>query len=197
VVEEKANRIIEILLSTVRPRQVLFGKVVGIGLMGLAQLILVSAVAIIAVIKTQIINLPTVGVTAVAGGLLWFVLGFVFYALLYAAAGSLISRQEDLGSVTVPITMLILGSYLAFFWVLGNPDNPIAVGLSILPPFAPTLMPARMATGDAQAWQVGLAVLLMLAAIVGMNALAARIYSNSVLRIGSRVKLADAWRGRA
>jgi ABC-2 type transport system permease protein len=197
VVEEKANRIIEILLSTVRPRQVLFGKVVGIGLMGLAQLLLVSAVALVAVTKTQIINVPTVGVTAVAGGLLWFVLGFVFYALLYAAAGSLISRQEDLGAVTVPITMLILGSYLAFFWVLGNPDNPVAIGLSILPPFAPTLMPARMATGDAQAWQVVLAVVLMLAAIAGMNALAARIYSNSVLRIGSRVKLLEAWRGRA
>ena len=197
VVEEKANRIIEILLSTVRPRQLLFGKVVGIGLMGVSQLILVSAVALIAVAKTQVINLPTVGVTAVAGGLLWFVLGFVFYALLYASAGSLISRQEDLGAVTVPITILILGSYLAFFWVLGNPDNPIGVGLSVLPPFAPTLMPARMATGDAQAWQVVLAVVLMLGAIAGMNALAARIYSNSVRLVGTRVKLADAWRGRA
>ncbi len=65
------------------------------------------------------------------------------------------------------------------------------------PPFAPVLMPARMATGDAQAWQVVLAVGLTLAAIGGMNALAARIYSNSVLRVGSRVKLVDAWRGRA
>lgn len=197
VVEEKANRIIEILLSTVRPRQVLFGKVVGIGLMGFAQLALVGAVALVAVAKTQVINVPTVGVTAVAGGLLWFVLGFVFYALLYAAAGSLISRQEDLGAVTVPITMLILGSYLAFFWITANPDNPVAIGLSMLPPFAPTLMPARMATGDAQAWQVVVAIVLMLGAIAGMNALAARIYSNSVLLVGTRVKLADAWRGRA
>jgi ABC-2 type transport system permease protein len=197
VVEEKANRIIEILLSTVRPRQLLFGKVVGIGLMGFVQLALVGAVALVAVTKTQIINLPNVGVTAVAGGLLWFVLGFMFYALLYAAAGSLISRQEDLGAVTVPITMLILGSYLAFFWVVANPDNPVGIGLSMLPPFAPTLMPARMATGDAQVWQVVVAVVLMLLAIAGMNALAARIYSNSVLRIGSRVKLAEAWKGRA
>jgi ABC-2 type transport system permease protein len=197
VVEEKANRIIEILLSTVRPRQLLFGKVVGIGLVGFVQLLLLGAVALVAVAKTQVINVPNVGVTAVAGGLLWFVLGFVFYALIFAAGGSMVSRQEDVGAVTGPITMLIVGTYFAFFWVAANPDNPLGVVLSVIPPFAPILMPARMATGDAQAWQVVLAIGLTLAAIGGMNALAARIYSNSVLRVGSRVKLLEAWRGRA
>ena len=108
----------------------------------------------------------------------------------------MVSRQEDLGAVTMPITMLIIGTHLAFFWVVGNPDNPIAVALSVTPPFAPVLMPARMATGDAQAWQVVLAIVLTVAAIAGLNALAARIYSNSVLRIGSRVRLAEAWTGR-
>jgi len=196
VVEEKANRIVEILLSTVRPRELLFGKVVGIGLVGFIQLVLLGAVALVAVMKTQAITVPAVGVTAVLGGLLWFVLGFLFYALLYAAGGSLVSRQEDIGAVTAPIQVVILGSYLAFFWVVANPANPIGTVLSVLPPFAPVLMPARMATGDAQAWQVVLAVALMLGGIVGMNALAARIYSNSVLRVGSRVRLADAWRGR-
>ena len=196
VVEEKANRIVEILLSTVRPREMLFGKVVGIGLVGFIQLVLLGAVALVAVMKTQAISVPAVGVTAVLGGLLWFVLGFVFFALIYAAAGSMVSRQEDAAPVVAPIGILIIGSYLAFFWVEANPTNPIGIVLSLLPPFAPVLMSARMATGDAQAWQVVLAVLLMLGAIVGMNALAARIYSNSVLRIGSRVRLADAWRIR-
>ena len=147
--------------------------------------------------KTQAISVPTVGVTAVLGGLLWFVLGFVFYALIYAAGASLVSRQEDLAMVTAPISILIVGPYVAFFWMVANPGNPIGIALSLVPPFAPVLMSARMATGDAQAWQVVLAVLLMVAAIGGMNALAARIYSNSVLRIGSRVRLAEAWRGRA
>jgi ABC-2 type transport system permease protein len=195
VVEEKANRIIEILLSTVRPRQLLFGKVVGIGLMGFLQLLLLGAVALVAVKQTQVIDLPTVGVTAVLGGLLWFVLGFVFYALIYAAGGSLVSRQEDLAAVTGPITMLIVGTYLAFFWVVANPDNPVATLLSVIPPFAPVLMPARMAAGDAQAWEIVVAVVLTLLGIAGLNALAARIYSNSVLRVGSRVKLLEAWRG--
>jgi ABC-2 type transport system permease protein len=197
VVEEKANRIVEILLSTVRPRQLLFGKVVGIGLVGFLQLFLLGVVAIIAVMKTHVIAVPSVGVTAVAAGLLWFVLGFIFFALIYAAGGSLVSRAEDAGAVTVPITLLIVGAYLSYFWVVSNPDSPIAAGLSMIPGFAPVLMPARMATGDAQAWQVVVAVVLTIGGIVALNALAARIYANSVLRIGSRVKLSDAWSGDA
>lgn len=196
VVEEKSNRIVEILLSTVRPRQLLLGKVIGIGLVGLLQLTLLGIVALITVSKTQVVNVPNVGVESVVGGLVWFILGFLFYALIYAAAGSLVSRQEDIGSVTGPLTMLIVATYLAFFWVEANPQNPIGVGLSVLPPFAPILMPARIATGDAQGWQVAIAVVLELAAIAGLNSLAARIYANSVMRIGSRVRLAEAWRGR-
>ena len=196
VVEEKANRIVEILLSTVRPWQLLFGKVIGIGLVGILQLVLVGAAAILAVVRTQVLSVPSVGVIAIVGGLFWFVLGFLLYAILYAAGGSLVSRQEDLGAVTTPITMIVLGTYLAFFWVVGNPDSPVAVALSIFPAFAPVLMPARMATGDAQAWQVVLAAALTVASIAGLNALGARIYANSVMRTGVRIKLRQAWGGR-
>ena len=79
------------------------------------------------------ISVPNVGFTAIAGGLMWFVLGFLLYALVYAAGGSLVSRQEDLASVTSPLTMLVLVTYLAFFWVEANPTNPIGVALSIIP----------------------------------------------------------------
>ncbi len=195
VVEEKANRIIEILLATVRPRQLLLGKVVGIGMVGLLQLALLGATALITARRFEAINIPDVGIVAVAGGLLWFVLGFVLYALLYAAAGSLVSRQEDIASVTSPLTMLVVATYLVFFWVTANPDNPLGIALSVIPPFAPILMPARIATGDAQLWQVVVAVILTLAEIALLNALAARIYANSVMRIGTRVKLMQAWRG--
>ena len=195
VVEEKANRIIEILLATVRPRQLLLGKVVGIGLVGLLQLVILGVVAIFVVTRTQAISVPSVTFEAVAGGLLWFVLGFVLFALMFAAAGSLVSRQEDLGAVTTPITLLIVGSYIAFFWAGANPDAPLAIALSIIPPFAPVIMASRIATGDAQLWQVLVAVVLTLVEIAALNALAARIYQNSVLRVGSRVRLLEAWRG--
>jgi ABC-2 type transport system permease protein len=195
VVEEKANRIIEILMSTVRARQLLFGKVVGIGLLGMIQLVLVAAVALVTVLETQVVSVPSIEVVSVLGGLLWFALGFVFFALIFAAGGSMVSRQEDLGAVTAPISMLLVGTYIAYFWVVANPTNPLAIGLSLLPPFAPILMPARMAAGDAAAWQVLAAVALMVAAIIGMNWLAARIYVNSVLRVGSRVRWRQAWRG--
>jgi ABC-2 type transport system permease protein len=195
VVEEKANRIVEILLSTIRARQLLFGKVLGVGLVGLCQLVVVGGASLLVAGRLQLINIPTVGVSSVVGGLIWFVLGFVLYAMLYAAAGSLVSRQEDLAAVTSPLTVLVLGSYLAFFWVIANPTSPAAVILSVLPPFAPIMMPARMATGDATAWQLAVAAVLTLGMIAALNVLAARIYANSVLRLGSRVSLRQAWSG--
>ncbi len=196
VVEEKQNRIVEILLSTVRPRLLLFGKVIGIGLLGIIQLLILSAVALLAVSQTQVISLPDIGVGAVASGILWYVLGFVFFALVYAAGGSLVSRQEDLQAVLTPITIVVVGTYLGFFWVVANPNNPLAIGLSMLPAMSPILMPARMASGEAQAWQVVVAVVLSIAATYGVNRLAARIYTNSVLKVGSRVSWMEALQGQ-
>lgn len=95
VVEEKANRIVEILLAAIKPRQLLLGKVIGIGLVGTLQMLLVGAAGLIAVSQTHVLSLPTVGVAAAAGGVLWFVLGFLLYALLYAAAGSLVHRYAN------------------------------------------------------------------------------------------------------
>jgi ABC-2 type transport system permease protein len=197
VVEEKANRIIEILLSTVRARQLLFGKVVGIGLVGLLQLIVLGLVALATISRFQVVTVPNVGLEAVAGGLMWYVLGFLFYAFIFVAAGSMVSRQEDIGSVTGPLSMVVVGTYLAFFWVTANPDTLVAVLLSVIPPFDLVIMPGRMATGDATVWQVLLSVALTVAAIFGLNILAARIYTNSVLRIGTRVRWREAWRGAA
>ena len=195
VVEEKQNRIVEILLSTIRPSQLLLGKVIGIGLLGIIQLLVLGVVSLAVVSQTQVISLPDIGFGAVFAGILWFVLGFVFYALLYAAGGSLVSRQEDLQPVLTPITVIIVGTYLAFFWVVANPVIPVAVALTMLPALSPELMPARMATGEAQAWQVVVAVVLSIAATAGVTWLAARIYGNSVLRVGTRVGWLDALGG--
>jgi ABC-2 type transport system permease protein len=92
--------------------------------------------------------------------------------------------------------MVLIGSYIALFFSLANPTSPVAVGLAMLPPLAPVLMPVRMASGDAAVWQVLVSIALTVATIAALNVLAARIYANSVLRIGARISLREAWRGQ-
>ena len=196
VVEEKATRIIEILLATVRPSRLLTGKIVGIGLVGLLQLSIIAAVAFVLITLTKVVSIPTFTFTAILGYLMWFMLGFLLYATAYAAVAATVSRQEEVQGATAPIQIFLILSYVLVFATLGNLSGPLATVASILPPFAPTLMSVRMAGSDVPAWQVGLAVGLMLVSIGGLIWLAGRIYSNSVLRLGAPVRLRDALRGK-
>ena len=197
VAEEKESRIVEILLATLRPGQLLLGKVVGIGLVGLLQLAIIGAVALILIERTHVVTIPAFGAGDIAGGLLWFVLGFSLYAILFAAAGSLVSRVQEVQMATLPVIMALIVAYLAgFAVVLPDPGSPVSTVLSVVPFLAPVLMPERMATGDALAWQVVLAVALTLVAIGAATWLASRIYGNSVLKTGARVRLGEALQGR-
>lgn len=200
VVEEKANRIVEILLSTVRPEQLLLGKVLGIGLVGLLQLSIIGAVAIVLASVTRVFTVPTVAVVVVLAGILWFVLGFLLYSVLFAAAGSLVSRSEDVQSAVLPMTMLAIISYFVAIGVLtpmfsGAPMSSTGVLLAMIPPISPVIMPTGMATGDIAPWQWLLAVVLTLLFGTAATWLAARIYAYSVLKIGARVDLREALRG--
>jgi ABC-2 type transport system permease protein len=201
VVEEKANRIVEILLSTVRPVQLLIGKVVGIGLVGLFQFTIIGVFAFILTTVTGVLTVPAAGAGVILGGLLWFVLGYFLYAILFAAAGSLVSRQEEVQGVVLPIAMLAIISWFVAVGVLtpmfnGQPMSSTGVLLGFVPFFAPVILPTGMATGDIAPWQVLLSVALTLLMSAAATWIAARIYSNSVLRIGARVKLGDALRRR-
>jgi len=118
------------------------------------------------------------------------------YAMALAAAASLVSRQEEVACVTTPISVFLVLSYLLVFVVVSDPISMRSTVLSLLPPFAPVLMPVRMATGDATAWQVPLAFALTLATAGVLTWLAGRIYANLVLRLGARVRFLDALRGR-
>jgi len=195
VVEEKATRIMEILLATIRPSRLLAGKVIGIGLVGLLQLTIVGAAALIAVRVTNVAAIPAFGVAAILGDIFWFLLGFLFYATAYAAVASLVSRQEEVQSAVAPIGILQIAGYLLVYAALPNPSGPLATVCSLLPPFAPYLMAVRMAASDVPFWQVGLAVALTLASIVGLTWLAGRMYTNAAMRIGARVRFMDAFRG--
>lgn len=197
VAEEKESRIVEILLATVRPGQLLLGKVIGIGLVGLLQLAIIGAVALLLMARTHVVTLPTFGAADIAGGLLWFVLGFALYAILFAAAGSLVSRVQEVQMATLPVIVALLVGYLAgFAVVLPDPGSPASTVLSVVPFLAPVLMPERLASGDALVWQVVLAVALTLVCIGAATWLASRIYGNAVLKTGARVRLGAALQGR-
>ena len=195
VVEEKTSRIVELLLTAIRPWQLMLGKVLGIGALGLAQLVLVGAVGVGAGVATDVLTLPSsVTVGALVTVLVWFLLGYVTYALLFAALGALVSRQEDVGGAVAPLTMLIVIPYVIGISVVpGNPDSSLIQGLSLIPLLSPTLMPMRLA-GGIPAWEMAVAVGLSLLLIAALVWLAGRIYGNAVTRTGARVKITDALR---
>ena len=195
VVEEKATRIMEILLATVPPTRLLAGKIAGIGLIGLAQLAIVAAATLAAVAVTHVVTTPALGVEAILGYLLWFFLGYLLYATAYATMAALVSRQEEVQSAVAPIQVFAIGSYLLAYVALVNPSSPLVTVVSVLPPFAPILMAVRISGGDVPAWQVGLAVALIVAAIAGLVWLAGRVYANSAMRMGARVRFMEAFRG--
>lgn len=196
VVEEKSNRIVEILLAAVKPWQLLAGKVLGIGLVTIAQVALVAVAGAVAATTTGVLHLPSSLIGgASAQAVLWFLLGYAFYAVLMAAAGSLISRQEELAGVSTPFTLLIVAAYVIGVSILPSaPHGSASTVLSMVPLFSPVLMPMRAPYGI-PVWQGALAVVLMLIAIAIAVVVAGRVYRNAVLHSGSRVGWRSALKG--
>jgi ABC-2 type transport system permease protein len=190
VVEEKQTRIVEILLATVTARTILAGKILGNSILALAQVVAIASLASIGMLATgQDLLLGELG-----NALIWFAVlfafAFVLLASLYAALASLVSRQEDIGSATSPVMMLVMLPYMAviLFW-----DNPQILSIMSYIPFsAPVGMPVRLYLGSAEWWEPILSLGILVVTIAVVLRIGARIYSNSILRTGVRVKLADA-----
>jgi ABC-2 type transport system permease protein len=196
VVEEKASRVVEILLSTVRPWHLMTGKVIGLGVVGLSQFLIIAGAGLAAATVTGVLTLSGVAAGALAWGLVWYLLGFFLYATIFAAAGSLVSRQEDAQSVVAPVSVtLMIGFVVGINLLIQKPDSDTTAVLSQVPVLSPVLMPGRIAAGLVPPWQVVLSLALMLATIALCTALGGKVYQNAVLRTGSRIKLADAFRG--
>jgi len=196
VVEEKTSRVVEVVLSAIGPSRLLAGKILGIGLLGLGQLVILGVFSLLAALLAGF-EVPSDAYGVAGSILLWFVLGYAFYACLFAVAGSLVSKQEDVQYTQTPVMVLIFVGYGAAFYLLGNPDSLVAQVLSFLPPFAPVVMPVRVGLGQVGITEVALAVLLTVATTAVLVVLAARLYAGSVLRFGARVPLLEAWRGSA
>jgi ABC-2 type transport system permease protein len=194
VVEEKSSRVIEVLLAAISPRELLAGKVLGLGLLGLGQLLGVAAFGLIAGAATGAIDVSGQVVGSVALSLAWFVLGYAFYASAFAVAGALVPRLEELQSTTTPLTMTIVVSLLIGFAVNDDPGSTLAHVTSFIPMTAPITMPSRIILGEVPAWEVVASIAITIGATLALIPLAGRIYAATVLRTGSAVKLREALR---
>lgn len=195
VVEEKTSRVVELLLATIKPLHLLWGKIVGIGLMAFAQVVLLGGTALVAALATGILDVPTAAGSMFAAVVIWFVLGFVFFATLYAATGAVVSRQEELGSSSAPLTILAMAVVYSAYFGIGSLDSTLMQTLAWIPPFSASIMPVRIATGDATLVQVIVTIVLMMIACAVAAWLAARIYQRNILRTGARVKWKEAIKG--
>ena len=193
VIEEKTNRVVKVVLGTVRPHQLLTGKVLGIGILGVAQVVLIGVVAIIVLSVQNALEIPDAAGRVLLWAFIWYVLGFAFYAVAYAAAGSLVSRQEEAQNAAFPLTLMLMAAYfVASFSIAG--ENPVLRIASLLPMFAPMTMPLRIAGGDALVWEIAVSLALMVVTTYGLVRLAGRVYAGGLLQSGSRVKWREAFR---
>ncbi|MGY2079696.1 ABC transporter permease [Modestobacter sp. SYSU DS0657] len=192
VVEEKSSRVIELLLATMRPWQLLAGKVIGLGLLGLAQILLIAVIGVVGALAFDIVALPGDIIGPVVTVVAWFVLGYAFYASVFAAAASLVSRQEDLGTVITPTTILLVAGFVIAIQAAQDPASTLATVTSFVPGLSPMVMPVRMAAGEAAVWEVAVAVVLMLLAIAAVVRIGGRIYSGALLRTSGKVSMREA-----
>jgi ABC-2 type transport system permease protein len=198
VMEEKSSRVVEVLLAAVRPAHLLGGKVLGIGLVAFAQaaLVVVFALGLARAVGSNLLNgtAPLVLVCTLA----WLVLGYAFYCWVYAAAGSMAERQDQVQSLALPLSLPIIFGYIIALTAAGsgNPSTLLKV-LAYLPPTAPFAMPVLVGMGAVTWWQFAISVALTVVCTVGVARLATGIYRRAILRTGRRVRLRELLSGAA
>jgi len=192
VMEEKASRVVEVLLATMRPGQLLAGKLAGIGVVALLQAVALVAFALV---LAQVVGSSLVHGAAplvVAATLVWLVLGYAFYSWVYAAAGSLAERQDQVQSLALPLSApLIIGYIVSLIGVSSGHVSLLVEVLAYLPPTAPFAMPTLVGFGEVALWQFLVSVMVSLASTVVVAMVAARVYRTAVLRTGGRVRLRE------
>jgi ABC-2 type transport system permease protein len=193
VVEEKTSRVVEVLLARVPARNLLAGKVAGIGLLGLGQVAVTALAALVAMALVDALDVPAARGSVIAWAVVWFVLGYALFAMVYGTLGSLASRTEDAQSVAGPVTVVLIVAYFASFAAIGSPDSPWATLLSFLPPTAPLVMPERIAMGATAWWEPVGAAALSVATIACLVQLGGWVYARAILHTGPTLKLRDMW----
>jgi ABC-2 type transport system permease protein len=198
VMEEKQSRIIEVLLASVKPFELMLGKVVGIGLVGLTQYVVwvvsglaLSALSAVAAVAVAGFDLPKISVSLMIFFMVYYLLGYFLYAALYAMIGAIVSNEDDGQQAQWPVSMTFAMSFVLSTLAMENPNGVAVTILSLIPFFGPSLMFLRIAIGSAPAWQIAASITLLILTIVVVTWIAAKIYRVGVLMYGKRPTLPE------
>lgn len=194
VTTEKSSRIMEILITSVSPLSQMFGKVIGMFLLGLSQIATFGIVTVINLmlphnidtLKEMNLDLSAIDPMLLVFGLIFYILGYFLYAMLYAAIGSIVSRTEDLGQAVMPITMLSLVAFYIATFSLSAPDSMLMKVSGYIPFISPTTILVRIGLGDIALWEILLSLAILIVSILIFGWLAAKIYRTGVLMYGKR-----------
>jgi ABC-2 type transport system permease protein len=198
VMEEKQSRIIEVLLASVRPFDLMLGKVIGIGLVGLTQYLVWAIFGVVfsvasagAAIAVSGLSIPKISVSLMLFFIAYYLLGYFLYATLYALVGAIVSNEDDGQQIQWPISMTFAASLVMSTLAMENPNGALVTVLSLFPFFGPSLMFLRIALGAAPAWQIALSIGLLIGAIAIVVWVTAKIYRVGVLMYGKRPTLPE------
>lgn len=197
VMEEKSSRVIEVLLSTLRPMQLLAGKVLGIGIVALAQATLIVGFALVLAKSVGSSMLHGAAPLELVSILVWLLLGYAFYSWVYAAAGSMTERQDQIQALALPLSVPLIVGYVTALTAAESGHASLLIQVfAYFPPTAPFAMPVLVGLSAVTWWAFALSVFVSLLATVGVARFAARVYQRAILRTGGRVPLRDAlaWR---
>ncbi len=195
---EKTSKIVETLVTSTSPRTIILGKTIGIGLVGLLQMLLFVLTAIFSakafldpVIISQLFDLSNFTPFLAIITVVYFILGYFSYALLYALTGSTVSKPEEIQTANTPVVLITMfGFYLAYFTLL-NPTSDLNIFASLLPISSPFCMPLRVMMGIASGWDIFLSIAILIAFCIIVAHFAIKIYSNAILNYGSRMTFKD------
>ena len=196
ITTEKTSKIIETLVTSTSPKQIVLGKTIGIGLVGLLQIIVIAGVAFISAksflpsdILENVFDMSAVTSTFAVSVIIYFILGYAMYALLYALTGSMVSKPEDIQSANTPVAILaVIGFYLAYFSMM-NPASKINLFASIFPISAPFCMPLRILVGSAKLPEIISSVVILCISILIIAKVSIKIYSDAILNYGTKMSL--------
>ncbi len=198
ITTEKTSKIIETLVTSTSPKNIVLGKTLGIGIVGLIQMILIVVTTIVSAkvflekgVLEAVLDLSNINLYLGVITIIYFILGYFVYSLLYALTGSTVSKPEDIQSANSPIAILaVVGFYLSYFTMM-NPTSNLNLFASLFPISAPFCMPFRIMMGLAKGGDVVLSIIILIVTILIIAKIAIKIYSNAILNYGSKMSFKD------